>query len=87
MFEEPCDVASRLYVSFAIYGLTENAGVENAAPSSGAYSEFEVRWCEAKESLGRKFPSEVQEQSSGMESGGRPQKAQAQALNFTSTVV
>jgi len=31
----------------------ENAGVENAAPSSGAYSGFEIRWCEAKESRGR----------------------------------
>ena len=30
----------------------ENAGVENAAPSSGAYSGFEVRWCEAKKSAG-----------------------------------
>ena len=45
-------------------GLTENAGVENAAPSSGAYSGFEVRWCEAKESRDGS-PSMIEKQSPG----------------------
>jgi len=51
----------------------ENAGVENEAPSSGAYSGFQVRWCEAKESGGRKSQSHrvIQKQSPGRESGGR----------------
>ena len=31
-------------------GLTENAGVENVAPSSGAYSEFQVRVREVRAS-------------------------------------
>ena len=39
-----------------VHGLTENAGVENEAPRSGVYSGFEVGWCEAKESRGRKSP-------------------------------
>jgi len=52
----------------------ESAGVENEAPSSGAYSGFQVRWREAKESGGRKFqsPSGIQKQNPGRESGGRP---------------
>jgi len=53
-------------------GLTENAGVENAAPSSGEYSGFEVRWSEAKASRGRKSPSGTQKQSPGRESGDGP---------------
>ena len=52
----------------------ENAGVENAAPSSGAYSGFEFRWCEAKESRGRKFPSGIQKQSPVGSVGDRPRK-------------
>ena len=43
----------------------ENAGVENEAPSSGAYSGFQVRWCEPKESGGRKSPSGIEKQSPG----------------------
>ena len=31
-------------------GLTENAGVENVAPSSGAYLGFQVRWPEVMKS-------------------------------------
>jgi len=37
----------------------ENAGVENAAPSSGAYSGFQVRRREVRESEGRMSPSGV----------------------------
>ena len=41
----------------------ENAGVENAAPSSGAYSGFQVRRREVSRSGGRKLSSSLQQDS------------------------
>jgi len=48
------DIDVIVYYVFSSCKYTENAGVENAEPSSGAYSGFQVRWSGKKESRERK---------------------------------
>ena len=59
-------------------GMTENAGVENVAQSSGAYSGFQVRLREVRASAwGRETASVVRDQSRGRKFGDDPKKLRA----------